>query len=75
MASILLPRELKATYSEIIPVLSGRGNEAPLTLFGRRRNNPAKPEPILSQPWKAGEEIHILWMRQQEPAADLQTAE
>ncbi len=61
MAKIHLSQNLKAIYSEIIPVLSGQGNKSMLTLMGRRRDQPSKLDPILSQPWEQGESITIVW--------------
>ena len=61
MANIFLPHDIRLTYSEIIPVLSGRGNKATVTLFGRRRDNPSKLDKILSRPWEQGDAINIIW--------------
>ena len=58
---IHLSRDLKVKYSEIVPMLSGRGNRSSITLLGRRRDNPSKLEKILSRPWLPGEPINIVW--------------
>jgi hypothetical protein len=63
-AIIRLSNDLKITYLEIIPVLSGRGKKCTLTLMGRRRENPAQLEEILSQPWKQGDPVEIAWLPQ-----------
>jgi len=42
-------------------VLSGRGKHASLTLVGRRRDDPAKLEEILSRNWQPGEGVEIAW--------------
>ncbi len=70
MADIYLSRQLKLTYREIIPVLSGRGSKATITLFGRRRDDPSRLELILSRPWKPGEEINIVLVPELVAAAD-----
>ncbi len=60
-ADLHLSRHLKVTYSEIVPVLHGQGNETSLTLLGRRRDDPSKLETLLSQPWQPGEPVQIVW--------------
>ena len=54
MAKISLSSDIKKTYKEIIPVVSGQGNDCSLTLFGRRRDDPVQLDTLLTQPWKAG---------------------
>lgn len=58
---IHLSRDLKLRYTEIVPMLSGRGNRSSITLLGRRRDNPSKLDKILSRPWEQGDAINIIW--------------
>ncbi len=58
---IQLSAGIKTKYSEIVPVLSGRGDKAFITLLGRRRDNPERLEKITSRPWKEGEPVNIVW--------------
>ena len=58
---IQLSPDIKQTYSEIIPVLSGHGKQCALTLLERRRDDPDKLDQLLTQPWKANDPISIVW--------------
>jgi hypothetical protein len=71
-SEIRLSPEIKAVYSEVIPVLSGRGKNCSITLLGRRRDDPAKLDKILTQPWRSNEPITIKWSREEglETASD-----
>lgn len=60
-ATLKLSSRLKDTYSEIVPVLSGQGKACSITLLGRRRDDPSKLDKILSQAWKQGERVSIVW--------------
>ncbi len=58
---IQLSANIKTKYSEIVPVLSGKGDKAFITLLGRRRDDPEQLEKIISRPWKEGEPVQIVW--------------
>ncbi len=60
-AKIQLSPDIKKKYSEVIPVLSGHGDECSITLLGRRRDDPTKLDKLLTQPWKADEPVSIAW--------------
>ncbi len=60
-AEIHLSHKLKEKYSEIVPVLSGTGSKAKITLFGRRKDDPTRVEQIISQAWKSGDAVRIVW--------------
>jgi hypothetical protein len=61
VTNIHLSARIKSVYSEIVPVLSGQGNNAAITLFGRRRDNPDQLEKIVSRPWTEGAPVEIVW--------------
>jgi hypothetical protein len=60
-ADIHLSLEVKNKYSEIVPVLSGTGAKSKITLFGRRKDDASKLEQIISQAWKSGDAVRIVW--------------
>jgi hypothetical protein len=62
MAKIKLSRKIKEQYSEIVPVLSGRGGQCSLTLLGRRRDDPSQLEKIVTHPWKPTDNVSIEWV-------------
>lgn len=64
MRKIHLSPEIKIQYQQIIPVLSGRGDDCILTLLGRRRDDPARLDKILTQPWTFGEPVSIAWQEE-----------
>jgi len=65
MAKIQLASQIREKYIEVIPVLSGRGNDCSITLLGRRRDDPSRLDKILAQPWKQGDSISIVWIKNQ----------
>jgi len=67
-ANLHLSPNLKAQYSEIIPVLHGQGQQSSLTLLGRRRDDPSKLDTLLSQPWQPGEPVQIVWQDASKPS-------
>ncbi len=60
-AKLHLSRDLSLAYSEIIPILSGSGKCTCITLLGRRRDDPQVLDKVLSQAWKPGEAVQIVW--------------
>lgn len=60
-AKIHLSPEIKKKYSEIVPVLSGKGNSCSITLLGRRRDDPKKLDRILTRAWQQDEPVSIVW--------------
>ncbi len=61
LTDIHLSKSIKSVYSEIVPVLSGQDNNAAITLFGRRRDNPEQLDKIVTRPWTEGAPIKIVW--------------